>query len=282
MYNKIKTVSAILIFLLILFSISLAIEIRYGIGSLLNNSNASKSQASKLNSETNSATVEKLDNIGNFVIVKNNNLLSDYGIESFDFPCGNSKGELKIVGNVGEILSISKSKKCEKDTKDYYEIKWDNGSRGFSESTNLEFFKVKPQIQIGYINGKVGYSDNNIPEHRVCAKTIKSNVIYCTKNRKLSTDESLKNPIYSLEVPIGNYYVYMEITDPTDPTDLKNNKAYFTSCYFEGAKLNPVQKEAQCLNKTEAVNAVSVNVAPKEVVQNIDTLDWNNQNVVLR
>jgi hypothetical protein len=273
----------VLIFILTFILIVLIALLINESSKIIDNTNSASSQNSSSISSQNpvNSQVNSLDIKNKYVKVNKNTL----GIESYDRPCGDSKGELKREGNVGEILNKSIKAKCGDKEIEFIEIKWNDQSTGFSEVNNsLELMVEKPKLEIGYIYGSVAYPSEYLPDHKVCAlNLINRRDIYCTKNRLTNTtfrsnSNILSKMEYKLEVPIGSYYLYMETLEKT----INNNKAFFTECEFKSSNITENDRKEKCQDLTKSVNAVKVNVSAGEVVRDIDVINWYNTNIVLR
>jgi hypothetical protein len=154
-----------------------------------------------------------------------------------------------------------------------------SSSNSQSFTSSVSSTSSQSLVKGGTIKGTVAYPSEGVPEHRVCAETVTSPVkTICTADRKsLYADINKPNLVsdlnYSLDVPKGVYYVYMELVDKSQ----NNKKAYFTSCYFKNTTINKTELDKQCgSSATTSVSPVTVSVDENEIVNDIYTHDWYN------
>lgn len=215
---------------------------------------------------------------------KSTDLATDSQVKIYEGVCGKLINSTSF-GSVGEIISGPIAKNCSGIDKEYLQVKFSGSETGFVESKTGAASDLKPLLETGQVSGTISYPSEGVPLHRICGETVitplnKKSTSICTLN--ISPSENVKNkdsspdilPFsmnYQLDLPVGTYYISMEILDPS--FNLK--KGYFTSCEFAQSGISKTELDKICKGdfKTK-VSAVPVTIAAGELVPNISPTNW--------
>ncbi len=151
------------------------------------------------------AEEEKLKESKKFVISdkKESNLP---GLNVRETPCGTVVGQLRVWGTAGEVLEgPNKPGPCLNGDYEWYKVKWNDGTTGWSIVDYLTFSAEKQISTTGYITGyaPLGYDSDTqkVLLPTICATNLTDNINYC--NAQINSNDSN----YKLNVPIGDYVV---------------------------------------------------------------------------
>lgn len=259
-------------------------------GKTENNSNTSSSSNSNLissnsnqvsSSSSNSSSQSSVNANLNFAQTVANGAAANSGLNWRSQPCGEILGSVKRWGNVGSVIKGPVQTLCGGSNSDFYFIKWEDGTSGWSAADNLSFSEKKPELAIGTISGQVFYGSEYLPPFRVCAVDISSKTEFCNEYPKGAPAQDRngkyidQTPLtkFNLEVPVGNYWIYSQFPGIADIGN-GTNKAYFTSCSFNNTAVSP-EKLAQICGypSIQAVPVVKISVAGGENVTDINLAD---------
>jgi len=128
-------------------------------------------------------------------------------------------------------------------------------------NSDLTGEELSETSQYGTIEGSLGYPSEEIPEDiRVCARNVKTQKEYCTKNHV--RNEKYKYGVgYKVKVPAGNYYLI------ASRSQFESEESLFRGHYTEYVTCG---LKEEC----DSHESVQVGVEGGEVVSNVDMLDW--------
>lgn len=109
----------------------------------------------------------------------------------------------------------------------------------------------------GYIKGSLGYPSEYIPEMKVYAQNLNTDITY-------SVATSTNQQQYQLEVPAGSYYVYAMLVDAGE-TSFESYRAYYSEFVTCGMSVD-----------CDSHDPITVTVASSETKTGIDPIDWYN------
>jgi hypothetical protein len=114
-----------------------------------------------------------------------------------------------------------------------------------------------PEIQIGVIEGSLGYPSDLIPpDMKVCAENKQTGEKYCTKEH-IKDKKYVCGEGYKIEVPPGDYFVYANLPSEED------YKAYYSE--FVTCGLN-----VKCFSH----EPILVSIEEGDNITDIDPIDW--------
>lgn len=113
----------------------------------------------------------------------------------------------------------------------------------------------------GTISGTTGYPSEFNPSQRVCAQMVgDSSQEYCVVTSEQTTPDA---PTFSIQVPVGTYYVYATLRNPADAGLEDNLTAYWTEFVQCGLHVG-------CASHAK----IPVIVSADETVSEIRPVDW--------
>ncbi len=113
----------------------------------------------------------------------------------------------------------------------------------------------------GKISGNIGYPSEFLPSQVVCAQEVESWEVFCTEEILGNSYEDFAGTSYTLELPVGKYYVYAYISDSED-------EAYLEVAYY--TKFVKCGMTVECPSHEYEV----VEVKAGKTLYNIDPVDW--------
>ena len=115
--------------------------------------------------------------------------------------------------------------------------------------------------ETGTIKGKVGFPSEYMPSQKVCGENVSTNITICSEEIKGTNEPDFNGLNYTLELPVGKYFVYAKVTDQSD--NFYNEKAYYTDFVVCGL-------DVSCTSHKYVVVEVGLNTQQT----NIDPIDW--------